>query len=239
MVEQLPIEKQQLVVDNLNLIHYILKHYFHMNPYRSDYEDYFQEGCIGLILSAIRFDESRGFQFSTYASSMIQGQIRRYKRDKDNIIKIPRDKYNMLMKVIQLTTQGMTIDDIVEMTGYSYEDIYDCIQLGNIDSLDRDISDETSDRKSITMYETIGDTGIDLEEVLSIDHITDCVEYVKSKLTQDLYRDIWEEYVWAMYYGEKLNQQYFGNKYGVSQAQVSRILKKCKKLFATALVEEK
>ena len=236
-MKQLPLDRHPLVVDNLNLVHYILQKYEHVHMGNPEYDDYFQEGCIGLILAATRFDESRGFQFSTYASSMIRGQIQRYRRDKGNIIKIPRDKYNMLMKVIQLTTQGMTIDDIVDMTGYSREDIHECIQIGNVDSLDRDISDESSDRKSITMYETIGDDGIDLEEILSMDHITDCVECVKSKLTQDLYRDIWEEYVWALYYGEKLNQQYFANKYEISQAQVSRILKRCKKLFANVLVK--
>lgn len=167
---------------------------------------------------------------------MIRGQIQRYRRDKGNIIRIPRDIYNGLMKVVQMTSQGMSLEDIEEMTGFTSKQIQECIQLGHVDTLDRDISDDTS-KKSAPMYEVVEGSTVDLEEILSMDHITDSVDKVKEELTQDLHRDIWEEYIWALYYGEKLNQQYFANKYGVSQAQVSRILRKCKKLFVKALAE--
>ena len=63
--EKLPKERESLVTDNLNLVHFILKKTFHMSPYQTEYDDYYQEGCIGLILSAMRFDESKGFKFST------------------------------------------------------------------------------------------------------------------------------------------------------------------------------
>lgn len=235
-MKQLPLDRHPLVVDNLNLVHYILQKYEHVHMGNPEYDDYFQEGCIGLILAATRFDESRGFQFSTYASSMIRGQIQRYRRDKGNIIRIPRDIYNGLMKVVQMTSQGMSLEDIEEMTGFTSKQIQECIQLGHVDTLDRNISDDTS-KKSAPMYEVVEGSTVDLEEILSMDHITDSVDKVKEELTQDIHRDIWEEYIWALYYGEKLNQQYFADKYDISQAQVSRILRKCKKLFVKALAE--
>ena len=186
-----------------------------------------------MIKAAIRFDESRGFQFSTYASHMISGQIRRYKRDKSNLVRIPRDRYNLLMKVIQMTTEGMSVSDIEEMTGYSARAIQKCLQFKTMATLDKNISEDSA--KDTPMYEVIEDSRNDLEETLSIDNITESINKVLENLNQEMYKNIWEEYIWAMYYGEKLNQQYFANKYGISQAQVSRILRKCKELFVKTL----
>lgn len=232
-METLSAEREHLVTDNLNLVYYTLHKYFHINPGHHEYEDLFQEGCIGLIKAAIRFDESRGFQFSTYASHMISGQIRRYKRDKSNLVRIPRDRYNLLMKVIQMTTEGMSVSDIEEMTGYSARAIQKCLQFKTMATLDKNISEDSA--KDTPMYEVIEDSRNDLEETLSIDNITESINKVLESLNQEMYKNIWEEYIWAMYYGEKLNQQYFANKYGISQAQVSRILKKCKELFVKTL----
>ena len=232
-METLSAEREHLVTDNLNLVHYTLHKYFHINPGHNEYEDLFQEGCIGLIKAAIRFDESRGFQFSTYASHMISGQIRRYKRDKSNLVRIPRDRYNLLMKVIQMTTEGMSVSDIEEMTGYSARAIQKCLQFKTMATLDKNISEDSA--KDTPMYEVIEDSRNDLEETLSIDNITESINKVLESLNQEMYKNIWEEYIWALYYGEKLNQQYFANKYGISQAQVSRILRKCKELFVKTL----
>jgi len=70
--------REQRIVDNLALVHAVA------NRFRSrgaDYEDLFQAGCIGLIKAVDRFDESLGYQFSTYAVPVIMGEIRRIFRD--------------------------------------------------------------------------------------------------------------------------------------------------------------
>lgn len=61
-------------------------------PYRthSHYEDILQEGRIALCEAARRFDESRGYQFSTYATPRIRGAISHYLRDKLFTIRLPR-----------------------------------------------------------------------------------------------------------------------------------------------------
>ena len=235
MMERLSTEKHDLVIDNLDLVHFVLNKQLHIHRSYNEYEDYFQEGCIGLILAAIRFDESKGFQFSTYAISMIKGHIYRYRRDKGNFVRIPRNKYNLVMQVINLVGQGMSVTDIVEMTGYSHEDIWECIQISCIDSLDKEISMDSSG--SISAYDMVGSYEIDLEDILSAEHITKSIIRVKENLKDKLHQDIWEEYIWAIYYGERLNQQYFADKYGVSQAHVSRILKKCKERFVKVIGE--
>lgn len=71
MREKLPKEKEHLVLDNLNMVHHILQKKLHIYLNNPSYEDYYQEGVIGLIISAIRFEEERGFKFSTYASPLL------------------------------------------------------------------------------------------------------------------------------------------------------------------------
>lgn len=204
-----------------------------MSPYHQEYDDYYQEGCIGLILSAMRFDESKGFKFATYAYKMICGCIQRYKRDRQNFVRLPRDKYTLIMKVIQLSSQGYTLAEIEEVTGYSGLDIQQAISLSNFDSLDRTIIDDSN--HDVSLSEVVSDSINDYEEMLSEEHIFECIPKVSEALSQDLYRNIWEEWIYALYYGEKLTQEYFSMKYGISQAQVSRILRNCKKIFVRIL----
>jgi len=51
--------------------------------------DMVQEGNIGLIKSIDRFDQSRGYRFSTYASWWIRHYINRYLTEKERTIRIP------------------------------------------------------------------------------------------------------------------------------------------------------
>ena len=56
------------------------------------------------------------------------------------------------------------------------------------------------------------------------------------KIMSGIYRAIYEEYIYSLYCGEeKLTQTYFAKKYGISQAQVSKILRKLNKLYKTVL----
>jgi RNA polymerase primary sigma factor len=78
--------KQQLVQANLRLVVSIVKRY----PARGTSPlDLFQEGCIGLIRAAERFDHRRGCRFATYASWWIREAIRRALAETARPIRIP------------------------------------------------------------------------------------------------------------------------------------------------------
>ena len=94
-MEKLSIEKHQMVIENLNLVHWALKS-MNVPVYSSNYEDYYQEGCIGLIHAVMRFDESKGFQFATFAVPYIRGTIQRYRREKGNIIRVQKTDYDRI-----------------------------------------------------------------------------------------------------------------------------------------------
>lgn len=79
-------ERNKIVENNLGLVHACA------NRFRGrgvEYDDLFQAGCVGLIKAADKFDETKGFSFSTYAVPVILGEIKRIFRD-GGAIKIGR-----------------------------------------------------------------------------------------------------------------------------------------------------
>jgi RNA polymerase sigma-B factor len=75
------------------LIKYIARKYIHSGEPIEDLE---QIAYLGLINALNLFDESRGVKFETYATWLINGEIRHYIRDKHTVIKIPHwvQEYN-------------------------------------------------------------------------------------------------------------------------------------------------
>ena len=68
----LTIEQEQLVLDHTKLSHHLAHKYYH--EYLT-HEDLASVGFIGLVKASKRFDESRGYKFSTLASRCIHGEI--------------------------------------------------------------------------------------------------------------------------------------------------------------------
>ncbi len=68
----------EIVRRNQNLLHHILKRF----AYASEpYEDLLQVANLGLIKAAQRFDAGRGVRFSTYATAVVDGELRHHLRD--------------------------------------------------------------------------------------------------------------------------------------------------------------
>ena len=68
----------EIVRRNQNLLHHILKRF----AYAGDpYEDLLQVANLGLIKAAQRFDAERGVRFSTYATAIVDGELRHHLRD--------------------------------------------------------------------------------------------------------------------------------------------------------------
>lgn len=70
--------KDKLIEGNLKLVLSILKKY---NNGKHNIDDLFQVGVVGLIKAIDNFDLSYNLMFSTYAVTLIMGEVRRYIRD--------------------------------------------------------------------------------------------------------------------------------------------------------------
>jgi len=63
------------------LVHKIARMVYKKFGFRYEYEELFQEGCIGLMKAIDKFDESKGCKFVTYAYPQVWGAIHNYIRD--------------------------------------------------------------------------------------------------------------------------------------------------------------
>ena len=53
-------------------------------------DDLVQVGSVGLVAAARRFDPRRGIPFAAYAAPTVEGELRRYLRDRASTIRVPR-----------------------------------------------------------------------------------------------------------------------------------------------------
>tara|TARA_Y100000034_G_scaffold107653_1_gene137367 strand:- start:1769 stop:2164 length:396 start_codon:yes stop_codon:yes gene_type:complete len=65
---------QQLITDNQGLVHWQARRYIWSGI---PYEDLVQEGNLGLMKAAERFDPERGAKFSTYATWWVRQHVQR------------------------------------------------------------------------------------------------------------------------------------------------------------------
>lgn len=123
-----------LIEKNLYIAEILAKKYSNRGI---DYDDLFQIASLGLILAVDRFSVDRGFEFSSFATPTITGEIKRYFRDKGWVIRVPRRIQELSKKInnaklelSQRLQRSPSIDEIAELLEVSTEEIIESIDCG-------------------------------------------------------------------------------------------------------------
>jgi len=164
--------------EHIGLVHLVARGY---KSTLLEYEDIVGYGMLGLVKAARKFDETLGYKFSTYATSLIRGEICKAIRDKSGLIGSRKDKENRTAK------RAVPF--------------------------------------SLLILEREEDKDINFEIPIEDTSLNDIIENLDVRQAMNKLSEI-EKKVLVKRYWEEKTQRVISNELGVSQAEISRKLRK-------------
>ena len=190
-----------------------------------EYDDIYQIACMGLIFAIERFDISKGFEFTSFATPTILGEIKKYFRDKGWAIKVPRKIQEISRKVNEyshiLSNQlhrPPTIKEIAEYANSTEEEILEAFEAGkmfNSQSLDEKF-DMSGDDNDLSLLDIVGDEDKYYARIENEDFINK---------SMDKLNDL-EKNIIIQRFFENKTQSDIAKELNISQMTVSRIEKR-------------
>lgn len=213
--------REQLIVSHVNLVRYIAAKFKNRGE---PLDDLIQVGTIGLIKAIDRFDPSRGLEFTTYATPTIMGEIKRHFRDKGWTIRVPRRLQELSAKVNTVTDEltaelqrSPSIDEIAARLGTTPDEVLEAM--------------ESSSAYSSVPLEGQGGTEED-DAPAVIDRFASVDNDLEASDDRMILEDVISEFPEAdqqairMRYLDGMTQVEIAKKLGISQVQVSRMLRR-------------
>jgi RNA polymerase sigma-B factor len=216
-----PNAREQLVERFLPLARQLARRYQRASE---PLDDLLQVASMGLIKAIDRFDADREIAFSSYAVPTILGEIKRHFRDRTWAVRVPRDLQELTLKVDRAVAElsdelrrQPSVAEIGRAVGADEEDVLEALQAGGAY---RAVSFEAprgngGDDDVATLADSIGvdETGFDRAEERAT---------LARLLTTVTPR---EREVLRMRFEEDMTQAEIGAVIGVSQMQVSRVIR--------------
>jgi RNA polymerase primary sigma factor len=193
--------------------------------------DLINEGNIGLIKAAERFDETRGFKFISYAVWWIRQSILQALAEQARIVRLPLNKIGVINKINRAYSEleqkyerPPSVDELADILECSPEDVRQSM-ANNGRHVSMDASLVEGDESSSNMYDLLpNDAMPSPESELTVDSLRKDIERSLTTLTSR------EGDVVRMYYGLSgrypLTLEEIGEKFDLTRERVRQIKEK-------------
>jgi RNA polymerase sigma-B factor len=218
-----PAEKERIREQLVNAYHDFV--YFLARKFQNRGEpldDIVQVGYLGLIKAIERFDPDLGFEFTTFATLTVAGEIKRHFRDKGTAIRFPRRLQELHQSVVRVNEQMKnelgrepTVAELAERLGVTPDDVTEAMEIGPAYvplSLDQPIASGDGE-SSRSVSEQIGGADPELDRVEMRDVLDRAMEHLTPR----------ERSIMAMRFYEQMSQSEIARRLGISQMHVSRL----------------
>jgi RNA polymerase sigma-B factor len=214
--------REQLLVRHLSLARKLATRY---GRTQEPFDDLLQVASLGLLKAIDRFDPDREVAFTSFAVPTILGELKRHFRDKGWAVHLPRGLQELVLRVQDAdaklgsaTGRSPTVDQIADYLNIAIEQVLEGLEaIGAHHATSMDQPIETNpDEGTSTPHDTVGteDEGYALVETY-----TSLAAAVKQLRRSD-------REVLALRFRDDLKQSEIADRIGVSQMQVSRILRR-------------
>lgn len=213
--------REKLVMSHLNLVRFLANKFKNRGE---PLDDLMQVGYLGLLKAIDRFDPSRGLEFTTFATPTILGEIKRHFRDKGWSVRVPRRLQELSAKVNQatdlLTTQlqrSPTISEIAEYLDATVDEVLEAMESSSAYSsvsLEAPAGPDAEDTPSIIDRYATEDSDLALTDDRLV--IEEALEGFSPR----------EREVIELRFIKGMTQIEIAEQLGISQVQVSRLLRR-------------
>lgn len=220
--------RNEIVESYLYMVDILIRKYLNKGV---EYEDLYQVGAMALISAVERFDPAKGFEFSSFATPTIIGEIKKYFRDKKWSVKVPRRLKELAGKLqnakedLSLQFNRMpTISELAEYMDVSQEEVMQAMESSmaySAFSLNQTFDDNGEDGESspfekFAAFEDEGYNRLEYQEIIS-------------RVLKDLSET--NKYIFKKRFIEDKSQAEIAKKMGVSQMTISRAERNIKARF--------
>lgn len=169
--------RNQIVEKNLYLVDILIKKYKHKGV---DEDDLYQVGALALVKAVERFDYRKGYEFASFATPTIIGEIKKYFRDKQWGLKVPRRLKEISLVISKARDEllntgetNITVEVLSKVTGYEEEEIIMAMEAANAYqaySIDKSIEDDNAENAGSYLDRYLGfeDMGYERVEIAEI-----------------------------------------------------------------------
>ena len=214
--------KDMLINSNLRLVVSIARRYQGLGLGMGDLV---QEGMIGLIRAAEKFDYRKGFRFSTYATLWIRQAIQRGLDNTARTVRLPANVAQQTRKVDRIAAdlaakleRDPTVEEIAAETGFEPDEVE---RLRKLDSRPASLDARVGDDDSASLGELLDSHAPTPEEVVAVDEVATKLDAALAELPEA------ERSVIELRFGRSGEEPHTaaqtGRRLGVSTAEAQRL----------------